>query len=84
MEGEGRVMSDEWLLKVERSRCVGATICVSTAPGVFAIDVEGQSRPERESVPAGERVMRAAELCPMEAIRITDGASGRELFPGEE
>ncbi|MEU3980916.1 ferredoxin [Streptomyces sp. NPDC026672] len=76
-------MSDDWRLKVERSRCVGSTICVSTAPGVFAMDAEGQSRAERESVPAEERVMRAAELCPLEAISIIDGASGRELFPGE-
>ncbi|MEU3183391.1 ferredoxin [Streptomyces sp. NPDC006923] len=78
------MMPDNWRLTVDRSRCVGSTICVSTAPGEFALESDGQSRAERAVLPADERVMRAAELCPLEAISVEVDATGERLFPVDD
>jgi ferredoxin len=71
-----------WRLSVDRSRCMGTTICASTAPGRFEINREGQSQPAAETAAPADDVMRAAELCPMEAISVALAATGEELFPG--
>lgn len=77
-------MSGDWRLLVDRSRCMGTTICASTAPSGFEIDGRGQSRPTAEIVAPADEVMNAAQLCPVEAISILLAATGEELFPGAE
>ncbi|WP_312871009.1 ferredoxin [Streptomyces lonarensis] len=68
-------------MEVDRSRCVGSTICVSTAPGVFTLREDGQSRVVRAEVAPDARILRAAELCPLEAIAVVDGVSGDLVAP---
>ncbi|WP_433758050.1 ferredoxin [Nocardia sp. CA-135398] len=62
-------------LRVDRERCIGAGMCVLTAPGVFDQDdadgrvlrLDTTLDPERE--PA---VREAAQVCPSGAIAIDD------------
>ncbi|NJQ13819.1 ferredoxin [Streptomyces bohaiensis] len=77
-------MAEGWRLEVDRSRCVGSTICISTAPGVFLLREDGQSRAVRAEVAPDARILRAAELCPVEAISVIDGASGELIAPGDD
>ncbi|NJQ04497.1 ferredoxin [Streptomyces lonarensis] len=74
-------MVRSWRVEVDRSRCVGSTICVSTAPGVFTLREDGQSRVVRAEVAPDARILRAAELCPLEAIAVVDGVSGDLVAP---
>ncbi len=81
-----------WRVEIDRSACDGTGLCVGRAPGYFEIDATRRSRlrPDRvppegygpDEFPAGdEAVVDAAECCPMEAIRVTDPATGRLLHP---
>ncbi|MFK8912363.1 ferredoxin [Streptomyces sp. YS-3] len=77
-------MGDRWHVEVDRSVCIGSGMCVSTAPGSFALDTARQSRPQAPDADASEQVLAAAEGCPVEAISITLRDSGEAVFPPEE
>ncbi|MEU1018959.1 MULTISPECIES: ferredoxin [unclassified Streptomyces] len=75
---------DRWRVEVDRSLCVGSGMCVVTAPGGFALDTARQSRPATPEGDADERVLEAAEGCPVEAITITLADTGEVVFPPED
>lgn len=57
-----------WHVSVS-GRCVGAGLCLATAPGSFRL-VDGRSAPRRPVMRPDDRVSAAADLCPMEAIAV--------------
>lgn len=63
---------------VDRSRCISAGQCVSVAPDVFDQDDESVSVVLDPTPPAGltEDVREAAELCPSQAISVTERRPG--------
>ncbi|WP_055489793.1 ferredoxin [Streptomyces sp. TP-A0356] len=76
-------MGDRWHIEVDRSVCIGSAQCVHRAAGAFRLDAARQSRPVEPDADAGERILEAAENCPVEAIVITLMASGEPVFPPE-
>ncbi|MFF9591068.1 ferredoxin [Streptomyces sp. NPDC014646] len=77
-------MGDRWAVEVDRGLCIGSGMCVNHAPDGFALDTARQSRPAAPETDADERVLAAAEGCPVEAIMITLADSGEVVFPPEE
>ncbi|MGW7076013.1 ferredoxin [Streptomyces sp. NPDC054871] len=77
-------MGDRWHVEVDRSVCIGSGMCVITAPGGFALDSARQSHPADPETDANEKVLEAAEGCPVEAITITLSESGEVVFPPED
>lgn len=77
-------MGDRWRVEVDRSLCIGSGMCVVTAPGGFALDTARQSHPTAPESDADEKVLEAAEGCPVEAITITLAHSGETVFPPED
>ncbi|MEU3217996.1 ferredoxin [Streptomyces sp. NPDC006971] len=77
-------MGDRWAVEVDRRICIGSAMCVNHAPDTFALDSARQSRPASPETDADERVLAAAEGCPVEAIVITLADSGDVVFPPEE
>ncbi|WP_447037136.1 ferredoxin [Streptomyces sp. DSM 118878] len=77
-------MGDRWRVEVDRSLCVGSGMCVLTAPGGFVLDTARQSHPTGTESDADERVLQAAEGCPVEAITITLADGGEVVFPPED
>jgi len=77
-------MGDRWAVEVDRGVCIGSGMCVNHAPDGFALDTARQSRPVTPETDADERVLAAAEGCPVEAILITLVGSGEVVFPPEE
>ncbi len=75
---------DRWHVEVDRGVCIGSGMCVNHAPDSFALDTARQSRPAEPDLDANERVLAAAEGCPVEAIAITLAGSGEVVFPPEE
>ncbi|WP_067462703.1 ferredoxin [Nocardia amamiensis] len=60
-------------LRVDRERCIGAGMCVLTAPGVFDQDTEDGRVVPPDLMPAPERepaLREAAQMCPSGAITL--------------
>lgn len=67
-------------IRIDRTLCVGFADCVKEAPGGFVIDEEGiavfvdPGRVDRETL------LRACDVCPVDAITVWDRA-GMQLVP---
>ncbi|MCX5382731.1 ferredoxin [Streptomyces sp. NBC_00083] len=77
-------MGDRWHIEVDRSVCIGSGMCVNHAPDGFALDTARQSHPRIADTDANERILAAAEGCPVEAILITLLDSRETVFPPED
>ncbi|MFZ3557295.1 MULTISPECIES: ferredoxin [unclassified Streptomyces] len=77
-------MGDRWHVEVDRSVCIGSAMCVNAAPDGFRLDSARQSHPVDPESDANEKVLAAAEGCPVEAITITLLGSGEVVFPPED
>ncbi|MCH5676235.1 ferredoxin [Streptomyces sp. NPDC006476] len=77
-------MGDRWHVEVDRSVCIGSAQCVHRATGAFRLDSAMQSHPVDPETDANERILDAAENCPVEAIVITLLGSGEAVFPPED
>ncbi|WP_418956789.1 ferredoxin [Streptomyces tritici] len=79
-------MGDRWHVEVDRRVCIGSGMCVNHAPDGFRLDGARQSHPRAAEADADERVLAAAEGCPVEAIAITLLGDGEPVpvFPPEE
>ena len=70
-------------IEVDHGLCVGNAMCVATAPGVFAHNEHRQSTVVDAGGDPKALVLDAAANCPVSAIRVVDGDTGRSLFPPE-
>ncbi|MEV6015382.1 ferredoxin [Streptomyces sp. f51] len=77
-------MGDRWRVEVDRSVCIGSAQCVHLAPGAFRLDAGMQSHPVEPETDANEKILAAAEGCPVEAVMISLPAGGEPVFPPEE
>ncbi len=66
--------------KVDRDLCIGAAMCVATAPDVFELDDEGLSRVVDEEAGDEEVLRQAAEGCPVQAVILEDD-EGNQVYP---
>lgn len=67
-------------VRVDRDICTGIGNCVVVAPGVFRLD---EAKRAVVIDPAGadrDKLVEAAESCPMEAIIVEDD-NGEQLYP---
>jgi ferredoxin len=66
---------------VDPQACVGNAMCESIARRTFRLNDNRQSEavdPEGDSV---EKILEAAENCPVSAIFVEDAETGERLFP---
>ncbi|MEU6976419.1 MULTISPECIES: ferredoxin [unclassified Streptomyces] len=77
-------MGDRWHVEVDRTVCIGSGMCINHAPQAFRLDTARQSHPREGELDANERVLAAAEGCPVEAISITLVDGGETVFPPED
>ncbi|MFI0905549.1 ferredoxin [Streptomyces sioyaensis] len=77
-------MGDRWQVAVDRGVCIGSGMCVAAAPDGFRLDTARQSHPVSPETDADERILAAAEGCPVEAITVTLAGSGAVVFPPED
>ncbi|HXW36942.1 MAG TPA: ferredoxin [Nitrososphaerales archaeon] len=78
------------VVMVDQDKCLGAMSCVAVLPEMFAFDTSMQGSWRRSGEPLGmrevpegeldsEALLRAAQSCPYQAIRIKDNKTGEEL-----
>ncbi|MFJ2262712.1 ferredoxin [Streptomyces sp. NPDC087844] len=77
-------MGDRWHVEVDRSLCIGSAQCTHLAPTAFHLDSAMQSHPTVAGTDANEKILEAAEGCPVEAIMITLLGGGETVFPPDE
>jgi ferredoxin len=67
-------------VRVDRELCVGIGNCVAVAPGVFKLDDESKAVVTNPVSISEDKLMSAAESCPVNAIIIED-EQGNQLYP---
>ncbi len=66
---------------VDHQVCVGNAMCESIAPTVFRLDDNRQSEVVDANGDSEEKILEAAENCPVSAIVVEDAETGERLFP---
>ncbi len=67
-------------IKVDRDTCVGIGNCVAVAPTVFQLDTERKAVVLDPNSVGEDKIMNAAESCPVSAIIVEDD-NGRQVYP---
>lgn len=68
-------------ITVDQEKCVGSTMCMNTAPSVFALNDSNKSAVVNPAGNTEEKILEAAESCPVSAIIVEDAETGERLFP---
>ena len=66
---------------VDHNACVGNAMCETFAPGVFRLNADRQSEAVDPQADSLEKILEAAENCPVSAIFVEDAETGERLFP---
>jgi len=67
-------------VRVDRDLCIGIGNCVAIAPTVFKLDNANKATITDPSSVNEDKIMSAAESCPVNAIIIEDD-QGNQLYP---
>jgi ferredoxin len=68
-------------VRIDRTLCVGFGDCVTEAPDAFVLDDTGTAVFVTPELVDRDRLLRACDVCPVDAITVWDG-EGRQLVPG--
>jgi ferredoxin len=74
-------MSTTWDIRVDRSRCIGSGMCAASDPAHFELGEDRKSHPRAGLVDRDDGVLDAALNCPVEAITVSDHATGAVMAP---
>ncbi|MFG2723418.1 ferredoxin [Streptomyces sp. NPDC048416] len=75
-------MVSSWTIAVDRTACIGASVCANYAPDHFELRA-GKSYPRMATTDPDEAALDAAETCPVSAITVHDTETGALLAPEE-
>ncbi len=67
-------------MEIDASTCIGSSNCMEEAPEAYAVNERGIAvllTPEL----AAEVLLRGARACPVDAIRVFERATGRQVHP---
>ena len=68
-------------VRVDHEVCVGNAMCETIAPKVFRLNANRQSEAVDAAADSAEKIIEAAENCPVSAIFVEDADTGERLFP---
>jgi ferredoxin len=74
-------MARKLRVRVDHLLCVGNAMCETYAPNVFRLNDDRQSEAVDPAGDSEEKILEAAENCPMSAIIVEDADTGEQLFP---
>ncbi len=66
---------------VDHHVCVGNAMCETIAPNVFVLNEQRQSEAVHPAGDTVEKILEAAENCPVSALLVEDAETGERLFP---
>jgi ferredoxin len=68
-------------VRVDHAVCVGNAMCEAITPKVFRLNDNRQSEAIDPGGDTVEKILEAAENCPVSAIIVEDAETGEQLFP---
>ena len=71
----------ELRVRIDRTLCVGFGDCVTEAAEAFVLDESGIAVFVKPEAVERERLLRACDVCPVDAITVWD-ADGVQIVPG--
>jgi ferredoxin len=74
-------MARKLRITVDPNVCVGNAMCERFASNTFALNEDRQSTVVNAEGDPQEKVLEAAENCPVSAITVEDADTGERLFP---
>lgn len=74
-------MARQLRITVDHTICVGSGTCLMMAPRVFIHNANRQSEVANPTGDPPERILAAAENCPVAAITVEDLETNERLFP---
>ena len=74
-------MARNLLVRIDHATCVGNAMCEAIAPKVFRLNENRQSEAVDPAGDTVEKILEAAENCPVSAIFVEDAETGEQLFP---
>ena len=79
VDSEERVVGD-LRLRIDRTLCVAFNNCIDEAPEAFTLDEEGVVTFVAPEEVERERLLRACDACPVDALTVWD-PDGNQLVP---
>ena len=70
----------ELRVRIDRTLCVGFGDCITEAPEAFVLDDSGTAVFVKPDAVERERLLRACDACPVDAITVYDG-TGSQIIP---
>ena len=67
-------------VRIDRTLCVGFGDCITAAPEAFVLDDGGVAVFVNPDAVERERLLRACDACPVDAITVWD-AEGKQVVP---
>jgi ferredoxin len=74
-------MARKLRVRVDHNVCVGNAMCETFAPNTFRLNDNRQSEAVDPNGDSVEKILEAAENCPVSAILVEDAETGEQLFP---
>ena len=74
-------MARKLRIRVDHATCVGNQMCETIATRSFRLNDNRQSEPIEPPGDSEEKILEAAENCPVSAIVVEDAETGEQLFP---
>jgi len=74
-------MARKLRIRVDHATCVGNAMCEAIARKVFRLNDNRQSEAVDPAGDTVEKILEAAENCPVSAIFVEDAETGEQLFP---
>ena len=74
-------MARKLRVRVDHATCVGNAMCEAIAAKVFRLNENRQSEAVDPAGDTVEKILEAAESCPVSAIFVEDAETGEQLFP---
>ncbi len=71
----------KYKIEINRDLCIGDGACVGEAPNTFEMDADNIAIVKDANGHTDEEILQAAQVCPVDAIILTDAQSGEKVWP---
>ena len=71
----------KYKIEIDRDLCIGDGACCGEAPNTLEMDEENIAVVRDPEGSSDEEILQAAQVCPVDAIILTDIESGRKIWP---
>ena len=73
----------KYKIEIDRELCIGDGACCGEAPSTFEMDDENIAIITNVDGHTDEEILQAAQVCPVDAIILTDKDTGKKAWPEE-